>query len=88
MTRRAFDPCRMLYRLLASGLVLALATGCATQAPFHTRTVTYAIDEPDNSTLFTRTRNVVEGMGNQSGLRVLENGPDAFALRALLALRA
>lgn len=86
MTWRIPDAPRVVNLLLIAGLLLV--TGCATQAPFHTRTVTYAIDEPDRSTLYTRTRNVVEGMGNQSGLRVLENGPDAFAMRALLALRA
>lgn len=82
--------CNARHRALLALLLcsLAVASGCAFHPPAHTRAESWAIADPDASTLLARTRNMVERMGGLSGFRILPNGPDAFAMRALSAMRA
>lgn len=70
-------------------LVLVLLAGCSGNLREHPRTASYKVIDPYGSSLRTAAASAAaEHPGGRSGVRLLENGPDAFAMRALLTMRA
>lgn len=71
--------------LLAAVLWLA---GCTSLHVDYPRTESRAPLDADGSTLRTQVMHAAARHGGQSGFRLLANGPDAFAARAIAAMRA
>ena len=81
----------MLRRIAARVLVAAavlLVAGCATSLPDFPRTESHAWNDPAESTLLAQATSAAAERGGRSGFALLDNGTDAFAARALAAMRA
>lgn len=75
-------------RLLALLAMLSWLAGCAVVPIDYPRLPSWAKDATGESTLQAQIREAAAGRGGESGFRLLENGVDAFAARALTAMRA
>ncbi len=78
---------RRLVRLLGCAAMVLLA-GCATRALDFPRTPSVALDDPAASTLLAQAREASAAHAGQSGMLLLDEGAEAFAARAMMAMRA
>lgn len=69
-------------------LVAVCLAGCATRAPDYPRTPSHALTDPSASTLLAQAREASAAHAGQSGMLLLADGAEAFAARAMMAMRA
>ncbi|SNT13194.1 phospholipase D family protein [Tropicimonas sediminicola] len=83
---------RRVWRRLAEALLIlalgGLLTACASRPASYTKTVTRAVSEPSGTFLSRRADALGNPHDGRSGIRLVSDGPEALALRLILAEKA